>query len=216
MNPDPGLWTLGGAWTLYFALHSALASRRAKAWVRRRRPAWYRGYRLAYNALALGLLLPLVAWLQALRGPWLWRWEGGWGLLADGLALGAGALFLYSLRYYDGGDFLGLRQWRGAAERPRLVISPLHRYVRHPWYSLALVILWTRDMDAARLLVSALVTAYLFLGARLEEGRLLEVFPSCYGRYRAQVPALVPRPWRVLSRREARRLDGCPGVPGDD
>ena len=47
-------------------------------------------------------------------------------------------------------------------------LSPLHRWVRHPWYFLGLLILWTQEMNAA-LLVTALATPALDAGVLPED-----------------------------------------------
>src|SRR3569623_329762 len=62
-----------------------------------------------------------------------------------------------SLRYYDMREYLGLRTHGPATLR----ISPLQRHVRHPWYALALLLIWTRDMDAAWLVSCVCTTLYL-------------------------------------------------------
>ena len=198
------------AWILYFTLHSLAASLGAKRFVARRWPALLPAYRLAFNVVAVvTLLLPL--WLtRRWEGPLLWSWSGPWAWLADGLALAAAALFLWSLRWYDGADFLGLRQWaagtRSVADLEAFKISPLHRHVRHPWYSLGLVILWSRDMNAAWLLTAVLVTLYLVVGSRLEERKLVAFHGEAYRLYREKVPGLVPLPGRRLPPAEADRL----------
>lgn len=197
-------------WTLYAVIHSALASLAVKRWIDLRWPAATRAYRLAYNALAVLLLMPPIALIVAWRGPWLWQWSGPWAWVANGLAVAALAGFVWSLRYYDTGVFSGLSQWRGqdgaAEERERLVLSPLHRFVRHPWYALALVVLWTRDMDEARLVSAMCVTLYLWAGSLLEERKLLIRYGDSYARYRRRVNGLIPWPGRVLGEIEARTL----------
>jgi protein-S-isoprenylcysteine O-methyltransferase Ste14 len=210
MAHPTALAVLALTWAVYLGVHSALASLGIKSWVARRWPAALPGYRLAFNALAVGLLAVPLWLLAAWPGPLLWAWSGWARLAADGLGAAAGLGFLWSLRFYDLGEFLGLRQWRESSralsDRERLLISPLHRFVRHPWYALGLVLLWTRPMDAA-LLVSALcITVYLPLGIRLEERKLELTHGEVYRRYRARVPALLPRPWRRLSRAEAEAL----------
>ena len=211
MDQPTHLALLAGLWTVYFAIHSLLASLRVKAFTAAVWPRLMPAYRIAYNALALALLVPPLWLTFTFPGPLLWRWEGVLGWLADGLAAAAAALFLWSLRYYDGREFLGLRQLSedagGIEERESLKVSPLHRWVRHPWYSLGLVIVWSREMDAA-MLVSALgVTAYFVVGSKLEERKLRVYHGSAYDELMARVPGLVPRPWRRLSRREARDLE---------
>lgn len=199
------------AWTAYGCVHSLLASLTVKRIVARRWPAAMRAYRLAFNGIAAALLVPPLWLTFAWGGPPLWEWSGAWAWLANGLALGAAAAFVWTTRHYDMSHFSGIAQWRGGQASPgfdgeRLEISPLHRVVRHPWYFLGLVILWTRDMDAARLVSSLCVTAYLWLGSLLEERKLLLQYGEAYARYRAAVAGLVPVPWRILSRDEAQAL----------
>jgi protein-S-isoprenylcysteine O-methyltransferase Ste14 len=213
MPPQPSaiqLLQLSIAWLVYFALHSLLASLALKHWVARYRPRWLPAYRLCFNALALLLLLPPLALTLWFRGSLLWSWSGvGWGLslIITGLALVG---FAWSLRHYDGREFIGLRQWREQERRvedqERLRISPLHRFVRHPWYFLGLLLIWTRDMDPAFLTSAIAMTLYFIVGSRLEERKLLRYHGAAYAQYRTQVPGLIPLPWRYLSSAEAQRI----------
>ena len=219
MSLAHALW-LGAAWVGYFILHSLAASLWLKHWVAAQRPAWLPGYRLAYNLVAMLLLVPplwLTFWPPTAE---LWVWRGPWAVLANGLALAALVGFVVSLRSYDTGEFLGLRQWRARTRRVEdqesLHLSVLHRWVRHPWYSLGLVILWTRDMTAALLLSSLLATLYLVIGSRLEERKLLAYHGEAYRRYRQRVPGLVPWPGRVLSATEAQALEARARAENDN
>lgn len=204
--------TLVALWAAYAGLHSLLASLSAKRWVALHWPAAMPAYRLAFNLLALLLLAPPLWLTFAWGGAPLWQWQGGWAWVANGLALAALAAFVGSLRYYDMSEFSGGAQWRTRAPsvdaHSSFRISPLHRYVRHPWYALGLVILWTRDMDEARLVSTVCVSLYLWLGSMLEERKLLQFHGEAYARYRQRVAALVPLPGRILSAAEADELAG--------
>ena len=211
------LTLLAVGWAAYFVLHSALASLTVKRAVAARWPRLVPAYRLVFNALALLLIVPLLGWTFAHPGPELWRWSGIWRWVANGAAALALVGVAWTLRDYDGSEFVGLRQWR---ERERRVedqesfhLSPLHRFVRHPWYSLGLVLLWTRDMDAARLVGATLATVYLVIGSWLEERKLLVYHGERYRFYRERVPALFPLPWRWLDAESAERLRGAPKGP---
>lgn len=217
---------LAALWLAYFTLHSLLAALGFKRWLAARRPRLMPAYRLTYNALAVLLLLPPAGLMLAWDGPLLWAWEGPWAWLAHALALLALGLFVWSLAGYDGGEFSGLRQWRsrhaGIEDEATLHLSTLHRYVRHPWYLCALLLIWTRDMDAARLLSALLATGYFIVGSRLEETKLIAFHGEAYRRYRARVPGLLPWPGYRLNPHEARELealargdDGKPGRPAD-
>ena len=168
-------------------------------------------YRLLFNIIALVLLAPPLFLTFSTGGEALWSWSGPMALLANGTALAAVAGFLYSLRFYDGAEFLGTRQIRDneqqVEDQERFRISPLHRYVRHPWYFLALLLIWTRDMPPAFLLTSILATLYFFFGSRLEERKLIVYHGAVYREYMKQVPAIIPLPWRHLDRAGAARLE---------
>ena len=214
MSAGQGLSLVGLAlaWLGYGMVHSLLASNALKRWVERHAAALFPAYRLIYNAAAVLLLVP-IAWLVlSYRGPLLWAWTGPARWIAHALALGAVAALLVSSRYYDGGEFLGIRQWRqrGRSQAPRtacLRLSPLHRYVRHPWYSASLVLIWTRDMDPALLVSALMVSAYFVVGARLEEAKLVVEFGAAYRHYMTRVAGLVPLPGRTLSAGEAARIE---------
>lgn len=199
------------AWAAYGALHSWLAGEAMKARVARSRPGLMPAYRLGYNLLAILLLIPPL-WLTVRHpGAALWHWPGWIAWPAAAVSV---AGYLWSLRWYDGLDFLGLRQWRaaGPAAPEGLVLSPLHRHVRHPWYALGLLLLWTRDLNAAWLATALMVTVYILVGSRLEERKLLALYGEAYRRYRLRVPALIPLPGRRLSEREAADLQAMARV----
>lgn len=203
------LWLVLG-WVAYALLHSLLASLRCKACVTRRWPGFVPYYRLAFNLQSIILVLPLVWATYAIPGDWLWRWTGIGAWLANGLALTALAGFVLSSGTYDMGEFLGTTPWRekraDAVEHDGFRISTLHRFVRHPWYALGLVLLWTRDMNAPLLVSAGAVTLYLFVGAWLEERKLEAHFGAAYREYRQRVSGLIPLPWKRLSENEAAEL----------
>lgn len=201
---------LAAAWAIYFVIHSLLASNRAKDLVSASLPAFMPFYRLTYNILALLLLVPVLLIAGRCRGPLLWEWKGAMFWVMNGIALLAATGLFITLKYYDPAEFSGLRQLKkdqSAEDKvPRLVLSPFHRFVRHPWYFLGSVVLWTRDMDLSFFITSVAVTVYFIIGSRLEEKKLLRLFGDRYERYIEAVPALFPLPWRHLSQEEAKRL----------
>lgn len=205
------LWLALG-WIGYFAVHSLTASLAMKRWVASRGARWMPFYRLAFNGVAGLLIVPLAWYMYSLQGEWLWRWQGVGFVIANALALAAAVGFVWSLRWYDGQEFLGLRQLReheqAVEDQERFHLSPLHHYVRHPWYSLGLVIVWSRDMEPAFLLSAILITAYFVIGSRLEERKLIAYHGEVYRRYRALVPSLIPWRGRALSAAAADALVG--------
>lgn len=203
-------FALSASWLAYFLVHSLLASLTVKRWVAARWPDFMPAYRLAFNLIAVILLLPIV-WLIASQS-WavVWQWQGIGKWIGNGLSILALLGFVWSLRYYDMQEFLGLKQWRGHVTAPEdqehFHLSPLHRFVRHPWYCFGVVLLWARDMNSAQLVSTLLVTAYFTIGSRLEEQKLLAYHGDLYRRYMQRVPGLFPLPWKFLSAEEAKSL----------
>jgi len=197
-------------WALYLALHSLLASLRSKAFIAKHWPLWFSWHRLVFNVIAVVALLPPLWLLQQLRGPLLLQWSGTRAGMADAVAALSVVGMVWTARYYDMKAFIGLRR-APAANLARkadglFALSPLHHLVRHPWYFLALLILWSRDMDAAHVVTALVANIYLVVGSRLEEAKLVHEFGAAYREYQHLVPGLIPRPWRMLRRADAQRL----------
>jgi methanethiol S-methyltransferase len=197
------LLLLSAAWIAYFVLHSLLAARSVKAAVARVAPALHARYRLLYNALALAALAPPLALQWQFSAAPLFDWPAPLHWALDAVALSAALTFVWTLRWYDGRTFLGLR----TPPRNRFALSPLHRHVRHPWYFLALLVIWTRPLDPAWLVTACLFTVYLIIGSRLEDAKLVDEFGAAYADYRARVPGLLPWPGRGLSAAQAGAIE---------
>ncbi|WP_207062557.1 isoprenylcysteine carboxylmethyltransferase family protein [Motiliproteus sp. SC1-56] len=218
MNVTTHLGVLAVMLGAYFSLHSWLASLACKRWVGRRWPGLLPAYRLLYNGLSVVLLIPILVILWRFDGPSLWQWPQPLDWVMNGLALASLGAFATTLGAYDQGVFSGLAQWRrgqrAVEDDERLRLSFWHRFVRHPWYFFVLVILWTREPNAAQLLFYALVTLYLVVGSRLEERKLVLAYGEAYSNYRQRVPGLLPLPGRSISAAEARDLEQAARRPG--
>lgn len=194
---------------MYGGIHSALASSRIKNRLAQIFPRLSPYYRLAYNLLAvLLLLIPTgLMFLDQSAAIIAWRYPFSW--LAHFAALAAIGGFLWSLKYYDMREFLGFpdADRPGGFEIAALRISPLHRFVRHPWYFFMLVIIWTRDMNPTQLVSAVIITLYLIVGSHLEENKLIAQFGDRYKNYRCRVGGLIPLPWKFLARDEQAELE---------
>jgi protein-S-isoprenylcysteine O-methyltransferase Ste14 len=213
--PDSGhLILLAASWAVYGLIHSALACPAGKAWFQAHFARQFRAYRLLFNGLAVLLLAPPLWLLFSYPGETLWHWPTAIGWVADAAALAAAGGFLWSMKIYDSSAFLGLKQLRQTSpelELPApLRLSWAHRFVRHPWYFFGLVIIWTREMNAALLVSAVVLTLYTVIGSRREEQDLVSSYGAAYREYRKRVPALIPLPWRYLSARQAEDILNIP------
>ena len=100
-------------------------------------------------------------------------------------------------------DLFGVRQalafCRGeSCEPPPFRAPALYRVVRHPIYLGWLMVLWASPVMTVTHLVAALgLTAYIVVGARLEERDLVREL-RCYRQYQRKVPMLLPSVSRRL------------------
>ncbi len=184
---------------VYGAVHSALASLAAKARARR----WFgnlgeRTYRLLYNLFAVLSLLPVLALTGLLPDRLLYSIPFPWvgitlvGQLLAVLALVVGLLQTGPASFFGIRQLLTPEQDRESAA-PRLVVTGLYRWVRHPLYTAGLVFIWLVPRMTLNLLAFNLgATIYIILGAILEERKLQHEFGEAYARYRQTTPMLIP------------------------
>ena len=189
----------------YGGVHSALAALRVKALVYDRlgEPA-RRSYRLLYNLFALVSFLPVLALVGALPDQTLYRVAFPPALALLGFQGLAALALLFGVLQTGPWSFLGVRQLlAGPPAEERLVVQGLYRWVRHPLYTAGLVFIWATPVMTANLLaLNVGLTAYILIGARFEERKLLAQFGPGYARYQACTPMLLP--WRGPC--EAREL----------
>lgn len=189
----------GLLWLSFGAVHSLLAGDWAK---RRLRPWLGGGYRLAYNGFA-AIHVALI-WLggRALVGSGAVDLELPEALqfMLTGVRWSGLLVMVVGLLQYDLGRFSGLTQLlagaRGnaASENEALHVTGVHRYLRHPLYAGAYLYLWGGVDNEFQLATALWASAYLAIGARLEENRLVALYGASYQEYRKRVPSLIP--WR--------------------
>lgn len=157
-----------------------------------------RFYRVLYNIAALLTLVPVAWYERSLESPVVWAWDGGFVFVQAALLAVALTLFITGARHYDLRRFLGIRQLggdaagKGLTASGRIDTSGVLGVTRHPWYAAMIAFLWTSDMNAARLVTNIVLTAYLIVGAIIEEKKLVAEYGGEYREYQKRVPMLLP------------------------
>lgn len=186
---------LAGLWILYGVVHSVLASLTVKNFFRRRLGPAFKHYRLAYTVFAFASLV-LVIWYQlSITSVYLYTRTMPIAVLGFAVASAGAVLMIVCIRKY----FMGLSGLRSLVEEspePELIVSGVHRHVRHPLYSGTFLFVWGLAVayPSASLLIGALViTLYTLVAIPIEERKLAADFGEAYQRYRSTVPKLIPK-----------------------
>ena len=176
--------------------HSVMARAGFKRWLTRFIPA--AAERSTY-VLASSLALILLFALWEPMGGVVWALQSPAATLAVYGLYGLGwVLIVLSTFLINHFDLFGLRQvWLNLVGREytplEFKLHSLYRYVRHPLYVGFFIALWaTPTMTVAHLVFSVMCSAYILLGARLEERDLRRFHPE-YEAYERAVPGYLPR-----------------------
>jgi methanethiol S-methyltransferase len=186
---------------IFFVQHSGMVRRSFREWLAHWVPAYLHGavYTLA-SAIALVFLCVLWQPTSATR----LVLDGTARDVLRGVSLLAVLGFVWAFVSLGGFDAFGtgaiLARFRGSNPAPpQLAVKGPYRWVRHPFYFLAIILIWASPVIAGdRLLLNVLFTIWIVLGARWEERDLTAAFGDAYRRHQQQVPMLIP--WRLPTR----------------
>jgi len=182
-------------------LHSALISLSVTDYLKKHLGNRFRFFRLFFNLISLATLAPLVWYGFKLRSAPFFEWSG-YLKPVQIILLGLGLfLFLAGARHYNGWIFFGIKQIRektvydSLSKTNRLNTAGILGFIRHPWYTAVIALLWAQDLDISVLLANIVFTAYLIIGTFLEERKLVMEFGDQYRAYQKTVSMFIPYQW---------------------
>jgi len=181
------IWLTG----LIFAVsHSLLASLRCKGWMYAHGLPEPR-YRLLYSVVGILTTAAWVWYVHQLPDAPLYQTDGLIRGLLISLQLLGLIVALAAFQPIDGLVFLGLRKAKASTDP--FVERGIYRWLRHPMYAGAMLILLAMPEQTYNGLNFALmICLYFIIGSRFEEARMLVGHPD-YAAYRQRVPAFIPR-----------------------
>lgn len=200
---------------VYAAVHSVLASRKAKQVTQnligpRNRNAWCRPF---YLAQSVATMVPLVVYIRRQPGKTLYHLRGIAALPFRLAQLGGISWAVYAAYEVGITEILGirpLRQWLSKegsiapepeAQGPALTghgllrVEGPFRFSRHPLNLVPLIVLWMNPRQTTNLAAyNAVSTIYLVLGSWHEEARLRAAYGDVYRQYeKGRIPFYIPR-----------------------
>ena len=185
-------------WILWCSLHSLLISRFFITKMKNILGIKFAYYRLTFNAFSLLTLIPVVIYQQLLSEGIIFSWPGSWNILKFGMYLASFVLFYGGYRVFDMPYVLGTKQVNEMRENKKVDAMDFYttgilEYVRHPWYSGSIILVWAFGSISDVSLVSKIIlTAYLIIGTFLEEKKLVHEIGEPYLAYRKKVPMFIP------------------------
>lgn len=186
---------VGVLWVLYGVVHSVLASVGVKNFFRKRMGQSFKHYRLLYTVFAFLSMAAVIGYQLSITSIYLFKQTTLTTWIGAAVAGSGVALMLVCIKKY----FMSLSGLRSLVEESpaqELIVSGLHRHLRHPLYLGTFLFLWGLAVvyPSASLMISSLViTLYTLIAIPIEERKLIADFGEAYQRYRSAVPKLIPK-----------------------
>ena len=186
-------------WAVYFFLHSLLIATSVKSKILSATGWSIKNYRLIYSVFSTVGLLPIFYFLATTPSSFLLQKNEMLQFISLALCTWGIIVIKLTFKNYSLREFLGLKSMSGS----KFIKSGLLQYVRHPLYSGTILLFlgfWFFIPNLLNLVSIVCVFAYLFIGIRLEEKKLIEEFGEDYERFKEEVPAVFPDLKRLFSK----------------
>jgi protein-S-isoprenylcysteine O-methyltransferase Ste14 len=181
-------------WIVYCVVHSLLADLSIKEKLKKIMADSYKYYRLIYTIFAFASFLAIL-WFAILI-PSFWLYQPKIFLLIIGILTGfCGCMIMIACipKYLP--SVSGIKNISKNNFTNQLIVTGMHRYIRHPLYLGTFLFLWGLFIILpylSFLISNIIITAYTLIGIQLEEKKLELEFGESYRQYKQKVPKLIP------------------------
>jgi protein-S-isoprenylcysteine O-methyltransferase Ste14 len=188
---------LASAWILFCVLHSFLASTSLKQWLAKKMGTGFQYYRLYYTLFASVSFIAVIAYQVFIPSPFIFSPSLSSYILGAITGISGLAIMAICIKKY----FLSLSGLKtllmneGDASGNQLIVTGIHRYVRHPLYSGTFLFIWGLFIflpHTSLLISNFIITVYTLIGIKFEEQKLIREFGPSYEAYRKKVPKIIP------------------------
>jgi len=181
-------------WLLFCVLHSVLASVGLKQKLAAAMGAHFKHYRLGYTLFAFVTLGVVVYYQLKMASPLLFTPNTFTYII--GIAIGITGLVIMGVcikKYFL--SLSGLKSLFQESPTSTLMLTGIHRFVRHPLYAGTFMAIWGGFIVLpllSLLIANFIITVYTLIGIALEEKKLEAEFGAAYQTYKQKVPKLFP------------------------
>jgi protein-S-isoprenylcysteine O-methyltransferase Ste14 len=186
-------------WTGYCFIHSYMISIGFTKLMQQLLNKYYAFYRLFYVSVSILLLFPVGYYTGQLESKVVFTYHPPWSIIRYVLMGCSLLIFLKSFIFdYDSLSFFGIRQILNFKKKEKLAPeegikkSGLLGIVRHPMYFATILFFWCQTFSVSDIVTNSVITAYIIIGTKLEERKLVLEFGDSYVKYREEVPMLIP------------------------
>lgn len=185
---------LGLFWIVYCALHSLLASDFVKHIVHKWLGYRYYLYRIFYTLFAFITLVLIIYYALGIETEKVIRTSLLMTIM--GVIVGIAGIVIMAIcikKYFI--SLSGVKSLLQEKYSNELIITGIHKYVRHPLYLGTFAFLWGLFLIFPYwnvFISNVIITVYTLIGIQLEEEKLIKEFGEQYRKYRQRVPKLFP------------------------
>lgn len=146
---------------------------------------------LLFSSLILGIII--LYWQPINVVIWDTR-DSALAVFLSGISLLGLTIIIISVLSLSSADFIGWQQFKNPTITTETFQTPLlYKVVRHPIYFGFLLSIWSAAyMTVGHLFFAIVISAYVYVGAALEERNLVERFGVKYKLYQQEVAMLIP------------------------
>jgi protein-S-isoprenylcysteine O-methyltransferase Ste14 len=187
---------LAVGWIIFCVLHSLLASIRVKQKIAKSSGIFFKYYRLYYTLFAFITFTAVLIYQLKLSSPYVFSPNAISYTIGVFIGITGLAIMIVCIKKYfsnlSGLKTLYIDEFKSGNS---LIITGIHRYVRHPLYAGTFLFIWGLFvfMPYASFLISNfIITCYTLIGIRFEEQKLVREFGPQYEEYKKRVPKIIP------------------------
>jgi methanethiol S-methyltransferase len=181
-------------WIVYCTLHSILAATTVKKIPRRWMGEHSRFYRLYYIIFSFVGLIALIYMMLTISSPLIFVPTPATNI--TGILISATGALIMAIcigKYFF--QLSGLKSLIREESSNELMITGIHKYVRHPLYTGTFIFIWGLLVVfpfLSLLISNIIITIYTLIGIRFEEMKLEKEFGDSYKLYKQNTPMLIP------------------------